>query len=333
MKTRKKTTQKPSAKQLAARRKFAAAAKARSKAARAKKSRKATPKKRNRTVIKAKRVTVLSANPKGKKSKARKPAQNKRIKVGNGYVHLAISGQAKSAQRDGNKGWTIGGKFFPVGRGTKKLTGGKTFLDLGTGYVYRHAAPNGLFSKKQTETRICKTNRITGKKRCQTVEVNPKRKPAKKRTRRNPDATQQAKQQFKEFHGYPAKGTLDLLRPDSAPASGLSVLGKLHLIKLEGGGEFQAQGQAYLCRDTQGKLHICCERGSTVYDGPAGLQGRVKQVEYQTRKPQLGHPRQTIFFHRLGEEGGQKPKLYSDGKGGLIFKGGSYYITPEGIRD
>lgn len=345
MKNKKKTTRKP--RPVA---KKAAAKKPRARKMPAKKT-------RNRTVIKAKRVTVLSANPKRKQSKKRKPAQTKRVKVGNGYVHLAIAGQAKSDTRSGQKGWVVGRKFFPVGSGTKKLTGGQTYLDLGTGYVYRKTKPNGNQTRRRNldhrdgEHPIAVTHhwrqgppgymtkwqraRAAGQKDLFDIK-NPKRKGSKKTKRRNSDhggATKQAKQQFKEFHGYPAKGTLDLMRPDSAPASGLSVLGKLHLIKLDGGGEFQAQGKAYLCRDTRGRLHICCERGCNVYDAPAGLLGTVKQVEYETRKPHLGHPRQTIFFHRLGEEGGKKPKLHSDGKGGLVFKGGDYFITPEGIRN
>lgn len=152
-------------------------------------------------------------------------------------------------------------------------------------------------------------------------------------TRRNPHATKLARKQFAEFHGFAASKTLHLMRPDSAPEKGLSVLGKLHLIQLEGGGKFEAQGKAYLCRDTEGRMHICCERGWTVYNGPKAYWGVVEMVQYETRKPHLGHPRKAIFFHELGEEGGEKPKLYSDGNGGLIFNGGDYYITPEGIRD
>jgi hypothetical protein len=40
-----------------------------------------------------------------------------------------------------------------------------------------------------------------------------------------------------------------------------------------------------------------------------------------------------IFFHKMGEEGGRRPELVADGKGGLKFKGGSYKIASEGIRD
>jgi hypothetical protein len=33
----------------------------------------------------------------------------------------------------------------------------------------------------------------------------------------------------------------------------------------------------------------------------------------------------------MAEGGGVRPKLYADGEGGLVFKGGSYQIKREGI--
>ena len=71
----------------------------------------------------------------------------------------------------------------------------------------------------------------------------------------------------------------------------------------------------------------------TFYEGPAANLGEVKEIEYQEAKPHLGHKKQTIFFHKMGEEGGRRPVLIADGKGGLKLRGGSYRIEREGIVD
>jgi hypothetical protein len=66
-------------------------------------------------------------------------------------------------------------------------------------------------------------------------------------------------------------------------------------------------------------------------EGGAQNFGKVLQVEYETSKPHLGYAKPTIFFHKMGEEGGTRPELVADGDGGLKFRGGSYRITREGI--
>lgn len=136
-KTHKKTRTAPSAKQLAARRKFAAMARARAKAARAKRATKAKPRKKNKTVIKAKRVTIL--NLRGLKRKANPPRRPNITSASD----LAYAGTAKSTTRDGVKGWEIGGKFFPRTKEAKsaKLTS-NAYLYLKTGDVWVRKAKN-----------------------------------------------------------------------------------------------------------------------------------------------------------------------------------------------
>jgi hypothetical protein len=79
-------------------------------------------------------------------------------------------------------------------------------------------------------------------------------------------------------------------------------------------------------------LHLCTT-GARLIEGPARSFGEVREVEYEAIKPHLGHKRPTIFFHKLGEEGGRRPELIADGQGGLKFKGGDYTIEAEGIRN
>lgn len=121
--------------------------------------------------------------------------------------------------------------------------------------------------------------------------------------------------------------------PDGTPAGKLAKLGKLVLIQTEAGTIKPINGTAWLCADSKGKLHIGSVNKSKLFGGPAQNFGKVSKVEYQESKPHLGYPSQTIWFHKMGEESGQKPSLYADGKGGLCFKGGAYRITERGIEN
>ena len=150
----------------------------------------------------------------------------------------------------------------------------------------------------------------------------------------NPDATAQAKEQFKEFHGYAPGRSVDVYIPESAPTQGLSTLGEFYKFTFEGGGDVRPAGKVHLLRDLKGRLHLGGTKpGAVMSNEPAGYIGTIKKIEYIAAKPHLGEPNKIIWFHRAGEEGGAQPKLFSDGKGGLLIKGGDYYITPEGIRN
>lgn len=150
-----------------------------------------------------------------------------------------------------------------------------------------------------------------------------------KRARNGAKASPKAKQIRKDFTGMESKKTAVLLAPKGTPRN-LAKLGKLILIKTERGTiKPPNKGTTWLCADTKGKLHIAT---SIPYDGSTGSFGEVTQVEYETAKPHLGYKNKTIFFHKMGEEGGRKPTLSAD-KEGLRFRGGSYKITRQGIVD
>jgi len=190
----------------------------------------------------------------------------------------------------------------------KKRLGAKAFAS---------ASPSLL---RKTMTAILKEKKAKAAK--------AKAKPRK----RNPETKAQAG--FESFNGRPSTKEQKLNFPDGTP-SGLYVLGQFVAFQLVGGATVKpstATGKTYLCADTRGKLHLGTT-GERLTDAPRGEVGTIKLVEYLQRKPHLGFPEKTIFFHKAGEETGEKPTLYSDGKGGLLIRGGAYSITPEGIRN
>lgn len=151
----------------------------------------------------------------------------------------------------------------------------------------------------------------------------PKRVTAKK----NPSV----KSIRKEFAGTVGKAS-DVFAPIGTPKN-VAKLGKLLLIDTENA-TIKPTGIVYLCADSKGKLHLCGAKNVPIYSGAAQSFGQVKKLEYETAKPHLYPGQGTIqFWHKMGEESGNRPTLYADGKGGLKFRGGSYKITREGIVD
>jgi hypothetical protein len=159
-----------------------------------------------------------------------------------------------------------------------------------------------------------------GKDKDYVVDLNPAQK-----GKRNPspDAIR------KDFAGRVGKGA-ELYFPEGTP-TGLAKLGKLVSITTEEGTLKPVSGTAWLCADTKGKLHIGTTQNKPLWSGSAQCFGEVSQVEYEESKPHLGFPNPIVFYHKLGEETGVRPKLHADGKGGLKFKGGAYRIAREGI--
>lgn len=135
----------------------------------------------------------------------------------------------------------------------------------------------------------------------------------------------------KEFAGTLGKAT-DAFAPIGTPRN-VAKLGKLKFIGTESA-TIKPTGIVYLCADSKGKLHLCGSKNVPIYSGAAQSFGEVEKVEYETAKPHLYPGEGVIWFtHRMGENGGERPTLYADGKGGLKFRGGSYKITREGIVD
>jgi len=135
----------------------------------------------------------------------------------------------------------------------------------------------------------------------------------------------------KEFAGTLGKAS-QVFAPIGTPRN-VAKLGRLLFIDTENA-TIKPTGIVYLCADSKGKLHLCGSKNVPIYSGGAQSFGRVKKLEYETAKPHLYPGQGTIqFWHKMGEESGNQPTLYADGKGGLKFRGGSYKITREGIVD
>lgn len=191
-------------------------------------------------------------------------------------------------------GWSFASKTYPQGTGIVPITRKGFYLDKGTGAV---------FSRK-----------VANPKRKNSAKVSPKVKALREK-----------------FTGTKSRKTTTMNVANGTPKN-LAKLGKLVLIKAQRGTIKPASGTTWLCADAKGKLHLATT-AARLYDGPPMDFGEVTQIEYEARKPHLGHNNQTIFFHKMGEEGGKKPTLIGDGNGGLKLRGGSYRIEREGIVD
>lgn len=381
-----KTQQKPSAKQLAARKKFAAAAKARSKAAKKPKAKNTqinyvrvqqlkndiaegkghlqaksgywakpemkvwvrrtiadaeaklkkemqgidtrqssakNPRKRNKTIIvKPKRVVVLN----GKAT---------RRKYRNGYLDLVIRGTAEKTA----SGWKVGKKVIAQGKGIAPISSGY-YLDKSTGTVFAKRVRNSDHRDADHPIEVTKHWRqgppgyLTQWQRAhhagQQGLFDHGIKPAKKRNS-SAKASPATRAIREKFTGTKSRKTATMNASNGTPKN-LAKLGKLVLIKTANGTIKPGNGITWLCADAKGKLHLATSAARLV-EGPARNFGEVSQIEYEARKPHLGYKNQTIFFHKMGEEGGKKPVLIADGKGGLKLRGGSYRIEREGIVD
>ena len=158
---------------------------------------------------------------------------------------------------------------------------------------------------------------------------------AKKVTIIKNGAATKTRQLREKFTGMSSKRSVQMFAPDGTPRN-LAKLGRLVAIKTKRRRIVPSRRNpaevVWLCADEKGRLHLCTT-GARLVEGPPQNFGEVVEIEYQTPKPHLGHHRTTRFYHEMGEEGGQRPELVSDGKGGLKFKGGDYRITSDGIVD
>ncbi len=151
-----------------------------------------------------------------------------------------------------------------------------------------------------------------------------------RKTKRNSGVTEK----LQEWRGYPKDRDDNLRFPNGTPA-GLYRLGALKKIVTTHNTINFASNQAWLCADTKGKLYVggiakSAAKGRMT-NVPSGSLGKVTRVEYLEKKPHLKDYDKTLYFHKMGEEDGNKPTLYSDGDGNLLFKGGNYQVTYRGI--
>lgn len=154
-------------------------------------------------------------------------------------------------------------------------------------------------------------------------------------------ATPAAVEKFhREFRGIPTTGqvTRYAVPPGSPPDT--PYLGEFHKIFLKGGQVLSFENNpAALLGTVNGRRRLLI--GLAVpYKTPNGADpsralnyGEVIEVQYITPKPHLyGTFEAKLFFHELGEEGGKLPELILQ-NGRLSFRGGSYTIKREGIRN
>lgn len=149
----------------------------------------------------------------------------------------------------------------------------------------------------------------------------------------NPEkGSRKTRELYEKFNGRPARKTTVKSAPNGTPKN-VAKLGGLRLIKTTDGRKwkFSGSGAPDLAADSRGRLHVV---GGSYRANPAGEHvGEIEQIEYETKKPHLGQPQQTIYYHRLGEEGGKRPRLVIDREGLIKIHGGDYRIEADGIHD
>jgi len=135
---------------------------------------------------------------------------------------------------------------------------------------------------------------------------------------------------YQKFNGRPSRRSRNVAAPAGTPRD-LAQLGRLRTIKTVDGRTWRFPGDRapFLAADSRGKLHIV---GGQYRANPAGEDcGEIDLIEYQTRKPHLGHDNETIYYHHMGEETGERPTLEITPEGELVIHGGAYRIEPEGL--
>ena len=150
--------------------------------------------------------------------------------------------------------------------------------------------------------------------------------------KRNPSV----EQKLQEWRGHPKDRDSVLIAPDGTP-SPLYQLGPLQDLRVEGysAKDFRIEkpGVIWVCADAKGKIHFATKSGVPMTSLPAGPIGKVKRIDYGPVHKTQFYDGPEEFKHNFGEENGKRPTLYSDGKGGLLLKGGDYYITYRGIQN
>lgn len=195
------------------------------------------------------------------------------------------------------------------------------------------------FGVQEIKSDLTKSGRFTaagianaiqkGKSRAQ----NPRGRSTKRKANSSSSkAKSKAHEIYEKFNGRPARKTTTKSAPNGTPKN-VAKLGSLRLIKTTDGRKWKFDGANApdLAADSRGRLHVV---GGKYRANPSGEHvGEIEQIEYETRKPHLGQPQQTIYYHRLGEEGGRRPRLAIDREGLIKIHGGDYRIEADGIHD
>lgn len=252
-------------------------------------------------------------------------------------LHYARIAESNPARRKNIAGFMADGVFHPIRSGVEQRTtkSGVRRVKSKKAYKPSKVGEKRTYSAKKSAKRAAQSRRMTAatKQRKATTTRLASRlldRSGPKAKRRNPNAGTKAA--YESFQGKPSTKSTSLNFPNGTPAN-VYKLGTLHSITLQSGAVVKPAGKTvWLCADTKGKLHLGTS-GERLVNAPKGALGKVKEVEYVTTKPHLGDSKPTRYYHELGEETGQKPTLYSDGNGGLLFKGGGTYIRSDGIHN
>jgi len=151
-----------------------------------------------------------------------------------------------------------------------------------------------------------------------------KAKRPKASKKRNPNST--AKEQRRDFAGKVGKDIT--LHFPTKNLQGLSTLGPLVSLQGEFGEIKPVHGGVYYARDAKGRIHIGSKEKGDLWTHTKENLGAVRRVEYRAAKPHLGYPNVVTWYHDFEAP---YPTLKSDGDGGLLQVGGGYTIRREGI--
>jgi hypothetical protein len=156
-----------------------------------------------------------------------------------------------------------------------------------------------------------------------------------------------AKRRYKEFHGTPSKKAVRLYFPKGTRAKSgqMNALGDLSKVYVKGRAPITFQrGGAVLVQDSKtDQMHIATPEGRKYNLNhlkgkrrnpaePFNL-GEITRIDYITAKPHLGDAEESIYFHRMGEETGERPDAVLNEEGMILIDGGAYWIEPTGIHN
>jgi hypothetical protein len=305
----------PTAKQLRARKKFAAMAKRRGREARA-----------------AKRAAGQSVKRQANKGQAgkRRNADQRDFQMNPSKRAIRRNpSKATSTHRYGNYGGhTIYAETSDYSGELIRFTvdqGAKSFYTLKEATDYIDRQPNPRRAGVVRSAARSAVHKFLTKPR----HFGRKRNPA-------PDGIEQV---HEKFLGRPTdpKQAREMVAPKGTPTN-VAGLGELTYLKTPDETIRFKRNEAILAANARGDLFIV---GDCRVESNADL-GPLMQIGYLAKKDHLnpgrGHRKRrngglTEYIHNFGEEGGRPPKLKTDNEGFFHLIGGSYTIQAEGITD
>lgn len=192
--------------------------------------------------------------------------------------------------------------------------------------------PNGmLLAERKKKPNKANNRRATARK---TKSPNARKAGVKRAVnktqncRRNSRKRNQggAAELHQEFLGRPPQGSFVGILPEGSPKE-VAMLGELVLIKTTQEEIEFDENEAMLCADADRRLYIATDETLDPYDD----LGEIKRIDYMATKDHMDDGPDTIYFHKLGEEGGERPKLITDHDGAMVIAGGDYSIESAGL--